>query len=164
MPRSRLLVVVACALVMACQPPTMTRSEALRYQQDLEGQVETWTRYMNNARVDSLLSMYDGSASLTVIRPDGSVTRGMEQEEEALRLFYGSIQYMNFVMQSPTTELLSADAAWTHFGHSMDVVGNDGRRRPVLAGRGTIVWLRSTADDVWKIHLLHLAANAPSRN
>jgi hypothetical protein len=142
----------------------MTRSDALRYQQELDGRVETWARLMNNARIDSLLAMYEQSPTLVVMRGNGSRSRGIDQEEEQLRAFYRDIQYMNFVMQSPTTELLSADVALTTFGHTTDVVGADNRRRPVVAGRGTIVWMRDAEEDVWKIHLLHISTNERSAN
>ncbi len=164
MPRSRLLPMLVCAAVLACQPPTMTRSEALRYQQQVEAEVERFGRLMNNARVDSLVGMYEPGDALRVFRPDGTASRGLAEEEGALRAFFGSIQYMNFVIQSPVTELLSGSTALTTFGHSTDLVGNDGRRRPVTAGRATVIWVRDESDDSWKIRLLHLSANVPSLN
>ncbi len=164
MRKSSVLLVLGVAFVMACQPPEMTRSDAMQYQRQVEARVELWARLMNNGKGDSVLAMYHQVPDLLVIRPTGAVSRGFEEEGRALEDFFKGIQYMNLVLQSPTTQVLGSRAAVTTFGHSTDIIGSEGRRRPVTAGRGTIIWVRDRSDDVWKIHLLQLSANAPLTN
>ena len=164
MQKSSVLLVLGVAFVMACQPPEMTRSDAMQYQQQVEGRVELWAQMMNNGKRDDVLAMYHQVPDLLVIRPTGAVSRGFEEERRMLEGFFKGIQYMNLVLQSPTTQVLGSRTAVTTFGHSTDIIGNEGRRRPVTAGRGTIIWVRDRSDDVWKIHLLQLSANAPLTN
>ncbi len=46
----------------------------------------------------------------------------------------------------------------------MDIVQNNGRRLPVAAGTGSVVWVKDANDDDWKIYLQHMAVNQPSPN
>jgi hypothetical protein len=161
MPGGRVIWIGAAFVALACTPPEMSRSELLRHQQELEGHVSFLVRNMNNAKIDSVLSLYEPGPAVRVIWPDGAVARGYDAAEQALRDFYRSISYMNFVLQDPTTEVLAPGVALTTFGHSTDIVGADRNRRPVMAGRGVIVWVRHEGSgDQWKIHLLQLGANA----
>lgn len=165
MRRRSLLLVLVASVWLGCQPPELSRAEILRQEQELEGLLNRWVRHMNNAHVDSLLSLYEQSPMLRWIQPSGAVARGYQETEQAIRDFYASIGYMNFVLQDPSTELLAPGVGLSSFGHSTDIVGADRVRRPVTAGRGTIVWTRNAATaDEWRIHLVQLSANQRSPN
>lgn len=138
--------------------------ERLVAEQQVEERLTTWFRLQNNARLDSLIYLYHQVPELTVVRPDGRRTQGWDEELQAIRDFYGTIRYMNFVLQERETEVWSRDVAITTFRHSTDIVQADGRRRPVAVGTGTIVWVRDPQDKLWKIHTQQIAVNTSSAN
>ncbi len=133
-------------------------------EQLVEEQFTAWVRYMNNARVDSMLSVYHDSPALRVMWSDGSRQAGFEAVEQTVRDFYGSISYMNFVPQSPEFQVLDRDVAVSTFRHSTDIVLAGGNRLPVASGQGTIVWIKDHDTGDWKIHVQQIAVNASSIN
>jgi hypothetical protein len=65
---------------------------------------------------------------------------------------------MNFVTSQKRTELLGPRTALSTFGHSTDVIRQDSNRE-VMPGKGTLLWIHDTTDDVWKIHFQQLSVN-----
>lgn len=163
MVRSKLMVALACATLIACTGG-MTQRERLLEQEVLQNRLATWVRVLNNARVDSLLALYMPGSEVRVVWPDGQRTQGWEALDEQVRYFYRSINYMNFVMQDPSTVVLSSEIAISNFRHSTDIVAAGGRRRPVSAGHGTLLWLKDPQDNLWKISLEHISTNQPVTN
>jgi ketosteroid isomerase-like protein len=154
MVRSKLMLVLVCAALVACSPE-LTQRERMREQQAVEGRLATWVSLLNNAKLDSVVGMYYEAPTARIMWPNGQRSLGPEQIGETWRQFYGSIQYMNFVMTDPNVELLSPTYALATFSHSTDVVRIGGRI--VEAGHGTLVWRKDTEDGVWKIYLQQLA-------
>lgn len=164
MPLSRLLLVATCAALLACTQSDLTRREAMLEQQVVIERVNAWQRTMNNARIDSLLTFYHQVPELKVLWSDGRRTEGWEQTEQAIRDFYGGIQYLNFVISELEVQVLASGIAQATFRHSTDVVGRDNRRLPVAAGHGLQIWMKDREDKVWKIHTADLAVSQPSTN
>ncbi len=132
----------------------------------VEARFATWVRLMNGGpgKVDSLLAIYHNSPGLRVMWSDGSRAEGFERLETAVKEFYGSISYMNFVPQNPHFEVINADVAVSTFRHSTDVVMPGGARLPVASGQGTLVWLKDHDEDLWQIHVQQMAVNSASMN
>jgi ketosteroid isomerase-like protein len=121
----------------------------------VEARLNTWTRVINNKATDSLFALYHQGDSLRVMWPNGRRTIGWEATRQAWRDFYGQTDYMNFVVQSPTVEILSPTVAVATFRHSTDIV-RGGRRQPVRPGYGTVIW-KKDADGNWKIYISQVA-------
>jgi ketosteroid isomerase-like protein len=163
MVRSKLMVALVCATLIACTGG-MTQRERLVEQEVLQNRLATWVRVLNNAQVDSLMAMYMPGPEVRVVMPDGQRHQGWEELDEQTRYFYRSINYMNFVMQDPSTVILNQDVAISSFRHSTDIVAAGGVRQPVSAGHVTLVWLKDPQDNVWKISLEHISNNSPAMN
>ncbi len=131
-------------------------------ERQLEGRLTAWVRHMNNAKLDSLSRLYHRVPELTVVRADGRRSAGWEQEQQVIREFYRRVRYMNFVLQDKRIDVLDKAHAVTTFRHSTDVVDSLGLRAPVVAGQGTILWVRDPRDKLWKIYMQQLSVNAPS--
>ncbi|MDH5549409.1 MAG: hypothetical protein OEZ42_05835 [Gemmatimonadota bacterium] len=164
MPLSRLLLMVTCAMLLACTQSDLTRREALLDQQVVIERVNAWQGTMNNARIDSLLTFYHQEPNLKVMWADGRRTEGWEPTEQAIRDLYGSIQYMNFVISELEVQVLARGIAQATFRHSTDVVGRDNRRLPVASGHGLLIWMKDQDQKVWKIHTADLAVTQPATN
>lgn len=161
MVRSKLVLVLVCAVLVACSPE-LTQRERMVEQQAVQEQLTTWVRVLNNAKLDSLLAFYYEAPDTRIMWSDGHRSTGPEALREAWRQLYGSIQYMNFVMTDPAVEILSPRVALTTFSHSTDVVRLSGRT--VEAGHGTLLWMKDPADGIWKIYLQQLAVRTPGQN
>ena len=161
MVRSKLMLVLVCAALVACSPE-LTQRERMVEQQVVEGQLTTWVRVMNNAKLDSVVAFYYDVPTTRIMWPNGQRSLGPEAVGESWRQFYASIQYMNFVMTDPTVEILSPTIALATFSHSTDVVRIGGRI--VEAGHGTLLWRKDPEDGVWKIYLQQLAIRTAGQN
>lgn len=151
MKRFQFILALSCGCLLACQQD-LTRRERAVEGQLVEERFNNFVRFMNNAKVDSVLAFYHESPSLTIMWPDGRRAEGYPAAEQAWRDFYGSINYMNFVPQNPRFEVLSLDVALTTFRHSTDIVSVGGDRLPVTSGQGAIVWVRDQKGSEWKVH------------
>ena len=158
MPKGRVLSALALALVLACQPPEMTRQQRIQFQDAVTTRFDGWVTAMNSGDRDEILGYYHEHDQLVVFWPDGTVANGFDGQRLQLHNFLNATRYMNFVTSQTRTELLGARTALSTFGHSTDVIGQDSNRE-VTPGKGTIIWIRDTADDVWKIHFQQLSAN-----
>jgi hypothetical protein len=67
---------------------------------------------------------------------------------------------MNFALQSPDVDVLTATVAVVTFRHSVDVVWFD-TRRDVWAGHGTLVFTKDPEDERWRIRRQHVSLNPP---
>jgi ketosteroid isomerase-like protein len=161
MVRSKLVLVLVCATLVACTPE-LTQRERMVERQAVQEQLTTWVRVLNNAKLDSILAMYYAGPEARIMWPNGNRSMGPEEVEQAWRAFYGGIQYMNFVMTDPAVEILSPTIAVTTFSHSTDVVRLSGRM--VEAGHGTLLWRKDVDDGVWRIYLQQLAIRTPGQN
>lgn len=159
MGRHRWPFVASLIAVIACSPELSMRERLV--QQDLvEDRFDDWVRAMNNRATDSLFAMYHQDSDLRVIWPHGRMTTGWEETRQAWRDFYGAIDYMNFAVQSPAVEVLSATVAVTSFRHSTDIV-RGGRRQPVRPGHGTVIWTKDRSNGEWRIRLSQIAYEVP---
>lgn len=161
MVRSILMLLLVCGALVACSPE-LTQRERMVEQQAVEGQLATWVRVMNNAKLDSVIAFYYDDPGTRIVWPSGERSLGPEQVAESWRQFYGSIQYMNFVMTDPNVEILSPRIALATFSHSTDVVRVGGRI--VEAGHGTLLWMKDPTDGAWKIYLQQLAIRTSGQN
>lgn len=155
MRNSRWMLIVAVTVVLACTPELSTR-ERVVIEATVEEQLNAWVKYMNNARRDSLFSMYHQVPALVVLWPEGKKTSGWEATEAEWQNFYSTTSFMNFVPQSPEIEILSPTAALATFRHSTDIV-TQGRRQPTVAGSATVLWMRDPSDGMWKIRASHIS-------
>lgn len=161
MGRYRWMLVLALAAMLACNGELTTR-ERMVGQELLQDRLSAWVRHMNNAHEDSLVGLYHQVPELVVIWPEGDPTVGWEATRGAWADFYGRTDYMNFALQGPRVELLSARHAVATFRHSTDVLRAG--KRAVSSGHGTIVWVKDQADGRWKIHVSQISFTAPSSN
>ncbi len=159
---SKLLLILACVVVVACSQD-MTRREMLLEQEAVQERVNTWVRMMNNQKVDSLLLHYDAGPETHVVWPDGRMAKGFEAVEQTWRDFYRGTNYMNFAMSQLEVSVLASNVAQVVFRHSTDVV-DAGNQRAVFPGRGLIVFVKDRQDNVWKIHTQLLSVNRASEN
>lgn len=158
-----LMLVLACATLIACARE-LTSRERLVEAQRLQDRLDSWVTHMNNAKTDSIFAMYDSSSALLVVGLDGQTAVGPQQVREALRGFFGKLSYMNFGEQDPKIDVLSQDIAVVVFRHSTDIVQANRQRIPVQAGPGSMVWVKDSRDNLWKIHTQHLVIRVPSGN
>ena len=163
MPRSRLMVVVALAAVVACQQQFTDRERALELRM-VEERFDAWVAAQNNDWRDSLEALYYQGPEVQVLWDDGRRTEGWDETLAMMQERRASVQYVNIVASQFHSEIVSRSAALTVFQHSTDVVQTNLQRRPVAAGQGLLVWVKDPADGIWKIHTQSVTVNAPSRN
>ena len=163
MRHSKLTLVLACAVLLACTDSLSLRELRVE-EQAVEAQLSTWVRSINNREHDSVAAMYHQVPELTVVWPDGHISRGWEEEQLAQTELFNSIERINFVKQSPQIEILSPKVALTTFRHSWDVVHLGGRPDTPRAGSVTVVWVKDTMDNMWKIHTEHISLVPLSEN
>ena len=159
---SKLLLVLACVAVLACSPE-MTQREMRLEQETVQERVTTRVRMMNNQKVDSLLLLYDPGAETDVVWPDGRMAKGFEAVQQTWRDFYTGTNYMNFAMSQLEVRVLARGVAQAVFRHSTDVV-DSGNQRAVYPGRGLVVFVKDSRDNLWKIHTQLLSVNRASEN
>lgn len=166
---SKMAVLISCALLVGCSQG-LTQRQILVEQEAVRAQLDRWVKAVNNVRVvltaegrtvrqnlDSVYAMYHQVDELTVSSPSGTVSEGWEARLEEIRTFYGNLQYVNFVLQGPSVEVLSPNVAITTFGHSTTVQDLQ-RERSIYAGRGTLVWVKDPDARLWKIHTEHISS------
>lgn len=158
MPKCRVLSALVLMAVLACQPPEMTRQQRIQFQEAVTARFDGWVTAMNSGNRDEILAYYHEHDQLVVFWPDGTVAKGFDGQRLELHNFLNATRYMNFVTSQKRTELLGSRTALSTFAHSTDVISQDSNRE-VLPGKGTILWIRDTADDAWKIHFQQLSVN-----
>jgi hypothetical protein len=158
MPKGRVLSGLALVAVLACQPAEMTRQQRIQFQEAVTARFDGWVTAMNSGNRDEILTYYHEHDQLVVFWPDGTVANGFDGQRLELHNFLNATRYMNFVTSQKRTELLGPRTALSTFGHSTDVIRQDSNRE-VMPGKGTLLWIRDTVDDVWKIHFQQLSVN-----
>lgn len=162
--RQVIVIAAAGALLAGCQPQGMTRQEVAAQQQALEGKVAAWATAFSNRQRDSLATFYEQTAELTMAWPDGDRTNSWDEEAEKQRAFFTEARQVNFVLQNPSTVLLSPTSAVTTFRHAMDViVGEVNPERRYFPGQGTLVWVRADGKSPWLIRAGQVSATAQAQ-
>ena len=162
MQRSKLLLVLTCVVVVACSQG-MTSREVLIEGRAVEERITTWVRAMNNAKVDSVVLMYDQSADVHAVWADGHIAEGFEAVEQRWRDFYTATSYMNVATSQLKVEVLAPGVAQAVFRHSTDIVDAN-NQRAVFPGRALVVLLKDSDDNLWKIHTQLFSVNRVSEN
>ncbi len=158
MRRSILPTVIASVVLLGCESPDLTRQQRAVEEQVVQGRVVAWTQALNNKALEDLAGMYENSPDLTVLWLEGAKAVGFEEYEAMIADFYGRSRFMIFAAASPHVEVLSSTAAVATFGLSVDVQWFD-TRRDVWAGFGTLVFVKSSEDGLWRIHTQHISVN-----
>jgi ketosteroid isomerase-like protein len=158
MRRSILPTVLASVVLLGCEAPDLTRQQRAVEEQFVQGRVTAWIKALNNKELEDLAGMYENSPDLTVMWLEGAKAVGFEDSEAMIADFYGRTRFMNFAAQSAHVEVLSSTVAIATFRHSVDVQWFD-TRRDVWAGFGTLVWVKSAEDGLWRIHTQHVSVN-----
>ena len=158
MRRSILSTAIVSVALLGCESPDLTWQQRAVEEQFVQGRVNAWTKALNNKEFEDLAGMYENSPDLTVMWLKGAKAVGFEEYEAMIADFYGRARFMNFAAQSPHVDVLSAAVAIVTFRHSVDVQWFD-TRRDVWAGYGTLVFVKDSEDDLWKIHTQHISVN-----
>lgn len=153
---SRWLPLALAGTAAACAPK-LTPQDAAVEQQVISGQLKLWERGMVSLQPDSMALVYEHSPDLTAAWPDGKVTHGWQEEEQAQKDFAANTKTYNFDVQNDATQVLSTSIALTTFRHTTDVTDKAGRA--LYSGAGTIVWLKDPQDKTWRIHAIQVSRN-----
>ncbi len=159
---SRLSAFVASVAVLGCSAPSLTPKQRAVEEQFVADRLNEWATSLNNREIEDLTALYQDAPVLSVVWPSGRRAIGFEEQQQAIQDLYNLAQYMNFVTQSPTTEILSPGWAVTAFRYSLDTRYFD-TRRELWAGFGTLVWIKDATDGLWRIHLQHMSVNPPGQ-
>ena len=158
MRRSMLSTAIVSVALLGCEPPDLTRHQRAVEEQFVHGRVNAWTTALNNKELGDLAGMYENSPDLTVMWLEGAKAVGFEEYEAMIADFFRRSVFMNFAAQSPYVDVLSSTVAVVTFRHSVDVQWVD-TRRDVWAGYGTLVFVKDSEDNLWKIHTQHISVN-----
>lgn len=159
---SRLTVFVASVAVLGCAGSTLTPQQRAVEEQFVGDRMTEWTTALNNREIENLNALYHNDPGLSVIWPSGRRAIGFEDQERAVQDMYNLAQYMNFVTQSPETDILTPGWAVTTYRYSLDVRYFD-TRRELWSGFGTLLWTKDATDGLWRIHLQHLSVTPPGQ-
>ena len=136
----------------------VTTQQRIVAEEAIRGRFQVWTRALNNRSLDTVDAMYLNDEDTYVIDPDGRRFDGWEGVQQGIREFYRSINYMNFVPQEPTVDVLAIDVTTTAFRHSTTIDRRTGRI--VSAGNGLLVWAKDPSDGLWRIRSQIISQNA----
>ena len=156
MRRSVLLPLALAAALAACGPRQLSQQEMAVEEGAIRSRISLWERSLNSLKPDSMELVYEHSSAFSAAWPDGKRTSGWEEEAQALRDFAARTTALNFDVQDPVIEILSPTVALTAFSHTADVTDSLSGRA-LYSGRGTIVWVKDPADQVWKIHRVQVS-------
>ena len=136
----------------------VTTQQRIVAEEAVRGRFQVWTRALNNRSLDTVAAMYLNDENIYVIDPGGLRFDGWEQVQQGIRDFYRSINYMNFVPQDPTIDVIATDVTTTAFRHSTTIDRPGGRL--VIAGHGLLVWAKDPSDGLWRIRSEIISQNA----
>ena len=151
-------VAIASVVLLGCEPPELTLRQRAVEEQAVHIRFTEWTTALNNKELDDLGDLYEKSPALSVLWIEGITTSGFEDFDTMIRDFYGRTRFMNFALQSPDVDVLTATVAVVTFRHSVDIVWFD-TRRDVWAGHGTLVFTKDPVDERWRIRRQHVSLN-----
>lgn len=160
--RSKALVVIACALVLACDAGMSLREQRI-IEQAVRGQFDSWVRYVNNHAADSVAALFHQVPELVVVWSTGEMNRGWDEARVAQTELFESSDRINLVPTSPQLQVLSPSFATISMRYAVDIMYKDGTREP-RGGHATQIWMKDPVDDVWKIHLQHFSLTPQSEN
>ena len=153
----RLAALLPLLLLTACSGGEMSVRQQFLAQSSTSVQFDTWVRSINNQNLDSLVLVYHQVPELRVLNLDGSISRGWEEASAYWAEFFEEVEIVNLVTDVHEIEVMAEDLVVMTFRYSLDTERNDGEPGAPSSGRGTMVWIRDTVDDFWKIHLQHLS-------
>jgi hypothetical protein len=155
---SKLLPLALAVSLVACAPRQLTQQERAVEEQLIQGRIQLWEQAMNTLKPDSMGMLYEQSAGFSEAWPDGKLTRGWDQQEQALKDFTARTKSFNFDVQDPVIDILTPAVAVVTFRHASDVADSVSARA-LYSGLGTMVWVKDRSDQVWKIHTLQISRN-----
>lgn len=155
---SKLLPLALAVALVACAPQRLTQQERAVEEQQIQGRVQLWEQAMNSLKADSMGMLYQQTPEFTEAWPDGKMTRGWEQQQQALQDFAARTKSFNFDLQDPVIDVLTPAVAVVTFRHASDVADSVSARA-LYSGLGTMVWIKDPSDKVWKIHTLQIGRN-----
>jgi hypothetical protein len=155
---SKLLPLALAVALVACAPRHLTQQQRAVEEQVLQGRVQLWEQAMNTLKPDSMGMLYEQSPGFSEAWPDGQLTRGWDQQGQALKDFAARTKSFNFDVQDPVIDILTPAVAVVTFRHASDVADSVSARA-LYSGLGTMVWVKDPSDKVWKIHTLEMSRN-----
>lgn len=154
--RRSILLPLALAAALAACAPKLSQQEMAVEEGMIKDRITLWEQCLNSLKPDSMALVYEQSPAFSAAWPDGKRTVSWEEEQQAQRDFAARTTALNFDVQDPVIEILSPTIALTAFSHSADVTDSLSGRA-LYSGRGTIVWVKDRADQVWRIHRLQVS-------
>ena len=148
-------VALASVFLLGCEVPELTRQQRAVDEQTVQNLVTKWATALNNRELDSLPAMYVNSPELSVLWIEGNTASGPEEFTQMMQDFYSRAEFMNFALQSPEVDVLTATVALVTFRHSMDIRWFD-TRRDVWGGHGTLLLTKDPVDERWRIRRQHV--------
>ena len=153
-------VAIASVFLLGCESPGLSRQQRAVDEETLQNRVTDWTNALNNRAVEDLTGLYLNSPDLSVLWIEGITARGFEEFDQMIKDFFEHASFMNFAVQSPQVDVLTATVAVVTFRHSVDIQWFD-NQRDLWAGHGTLVFTKDPVDERWKIRRQHVSLNPP---
>lgn len=153
---SKLLPLALALALVACAPRQLTQQERAVEEQLINGRLQLWEQAMNTLKPDSMGMLYQQSPGFSEAWPDGKMSRGWDQEEQALADFTRRTTAFNFDVQDPVIDILTPQVAVITFRHASDVADSVSGRA-LYSGLGTMVWVKDPSDQLWKIRTLQIS-------
>ena len=155
---SRCSVAIASVFLLGCESPGLSRQQRAVEEQTVQNRVTEWTNALNNRAVEDLMGLYLNSPDLSVLWIEGNTAKGFDEFDQMIQNFYMNSSFMNFAVQSPEVDVLTATVAVVAFRHSVDIQWLD-TQRDLWAGHGTLVFTKDPVDERWKIRRQHVSLN-----
>ena len=153
-------VAIASVFILGCESPGLSRQQRAVEEQTVQNRVTEWTNALNNRAVEDLMGLYLNSPDLSVLWIEGNTARGFDEFDKMIQNFYMNSSFMNFAVQSPEVDVLTATVAVVTFRHSVDIQWFD-NQRDLWGGHGTLVLTKDPVDERWKIRRQHVSLNPP---
>ena len=151
-------VAIVSVFLLGCESPGLSRQQRAVEEQTVQNRVTDWTNALNNRAVEELTVLYVNSPDLSVLWIEGITARGFEEFDQMIKDFFEHSSFMNFSMQSPEVDVLTATVAVVTFRHSVDIQWLD-NQRDLWGGHGTLVFIKDPVDEGWKIRRQHVSLN-----
>ncbi len=151
-------VAIASVFLLGCESPGLSRQQRAVEEESVQNRVTEWMNALNNRVLEDLTGLYVNSQDLSVVWIEGNTARGFEQFDLTMQDFFGRSRFMNFAVQSPEVDVLTATVAVVTFRHSVDIQWLD-TQRDLWAGHGTLVFTKDPVDERWKIRRQHVSLN-----
>ncbi len=153
-------VAIASVFLLGCESPGLSRQQRAVEEQTVQNRVTEWTNALNNRAVEDLMGLYLNSPDLSVLWIEGNTAKGFDEFDQMIQNFYMNSSFMNFAVQSPEVDVLTATVAVVTFRHSVDIQWFD-NQRDLWGGHGTLVLIKDPVDERWKIRRQHVSLNPP---